>query len=343
MVQKRTREASHAGSWYEFRPAKLSSELDKYLSQVPDTINGKSLPIPGARAIIAPHAGYTYSGPCAAWAYKTLDLTGIKRVFLIGPSHKYYLTNCALSTCSKYETPFGDLTVDAAMCSELRETGDFSNIPFHKEVQEHCLEMHLPYLWKRLEQTFGDDASAYPLIVPIIVGVMGEAEEDHYGHLLAPYLKDSANACIISSDFCHWGSNYDYSPQYIDGVLKNPGHKSPSIIKPNGTTNADVEEPEEPEVSPPPYHEIIKKLDEIAMDAVETGVHGNFHRCIKVTGNTVCGSHPIGVVMAALEALKAEGLEDGKGKFKFIQYQRSGLVVDKDDFSVSYAAAYAVI
>ncbi|KAM7220807.1 Memo-like domain containing protein [Rhypophila decipiens] len=338
----RTREASHAGSWYEDRPAKLASELDSYLSKVPDTIDGANLPVPGARVIIAPHAGYSYSGPCAAWAYKALDLSGAKRVFLLGPSHKYYTETCALSTFSKYETPFGDLTVDTALCDELRETGDFSNIPVNREVQEHCLEMHLPYLWKRLEQTFGGDSDRFPPIVPIIVGVLNEAEEKTYGEVLAPYLKDPGNAFIISSDFCHWGSNYSYAPQYIDGKLQNPhGHTPIACDLSHIDLGFGVEQSSD--VSPPPLHEIIKKLDEMAMDAVESGTHGKFHKLISKTKNTVCGSHPIGVVMSALEILSEEGLADGKGKFKFIQYQRSGLVIDKKDYSVSYASAYAVL
>lgn len=302
------------------------------------------------------HAGYSYSGPCAAWAYKALDLSGVKRIFLLGPSHKYYTKDCALSTYSKYETPFGDLTVDAALCDELRKTGEFSNIPSRHEVDEHCLEMHLPYVWKRLEQTFGNDVDSFPPIVPIIVGVLTEVEEEKYGDILAPYLKDPGSAFIISSDFCHWGSNYSYAPQYINGILRNPygGTSSGNLshidlgfgVKPRAPKDGEVngsKEVDEPEVPLPPLHEIIKKLDEMAMDAVESGVHGNFYKLIASTRNTVCGSHPIGVIMAALEALAADGLEDGKGKFKFIQYQRSGLVVDKKDYSVSYASAYAIL
>jgi predicted class III extradiol MEMO1 family dioxygenase len=49
-----TREASHAGSWYEANPKKLSSQLDEFLDQVPATLDGSDLPIPGARVIIAP-------------------------------------------------------------------------------------------------------------------------------------------------------------------------------------------------------------------------------------------------------------------------------------------------
>lgn len=99
-----------------------------------------------------------------------------------------------------------------------------------------------------------------------------------------------------------------------------------------------VERPEEPEI-----HEVIQVLDRMAMDAVESGEHSQFYRVIQETQNTVCGRHPIGVMMAALEALVKDGSEGGKGNFKFVQYQRSNLVKKHWDFSVSYASAYAVV
>lgn len=76
------------------------------------------------------------------------------------------------------------------------------------------------------------------------------------------------------------------------------------------------------------------------MDAVETGEHKAFLTQLEETGNTVCGRHPIGVFMAAVEA--AEDIGDGQGKFKFVRYERSSLVESVRDSSVSYASAFAV-
>ncbi|KAK4997747.1 hypothetical protein LTR16_007244 [Cryomyces antarcticus] len=81
-----TRQATHAGSWYSSSRSELSSQLDAWLSQAQPgakhtgpqssiTAPAQQLPVPGARVIIAPHAGYAYSGPAAAWAYKALDLS----------------------------------------------------------------------------------------------------------------------------------------------------------------------------------------------------------------------------------------------------------------------------
>lgn len=326
MKLKGTREASHAHSWYDGNPNTLSDQLDGFLADVPSSVNGSNLPVSGAKVIIAPHAGYSYSGPCAAWAYKCLDFSKAKRVFVLGPSHTYYLHGCALTKFAKYATPFGDLTVDEAVTGELRNTGKFADIRSSGDVDEHSLEMHLPYIYKRITQTFSTEAE-YPTIVPILVGDNNGTEEKEFGEILAPYLKDPENAFVVSSDFCHWGSRFSYTAYAPNGNVQ----EIQSLSRRN------------PKPTKPPIHESIKIVDHQAMDAIETGKHDEFVNNLAHTKNTVCGRHPIGVTMAALEVLAKEKAEDGKHRFKFIQYQRSSLVEDVSDSSVSYASAYAVV
>ena len=82
----------------------------------------------------------------------------------------------------------------------------------------------------------------------------------------------------------------------------------------------------------------------MSMDAVECGEHDEFTRNIQETGNTVCGRHPIGVLLAALEILRGEGkIEGERGRLKFVKYERNEDVVDVKGSSVSYASAYAVL
>ena len=275
------------------------------------------------------HAGYSYSGPCAAWAYKSWDVSKAKRVFVLGPSHTYYLRGCALTKFASYETPFGDLAVDEDIIQALRDTGKFSDIPSSHDVSEHSLEMHFPYIYKRLEQTHGADSdkTKWPTVVPILVGDNNGAEEKAFGELLLPYFKDPENAFVVSSDFCHWGSRFSYT-SYVPSAERIS--ELTTLSRRSGSSTET------------PIHEGIKVLDEMAMDAIKTGVHDKFVDNLRVTKNTVCGRHPIGVTMAALEVL-AKDAEEGKGRFKFVQYQRSSLVEHVADSSVSYAAAYAVI
>lgn len=188
--------------------------------------------------------------------------------------------------------------------------------------------MHLPYLFKRLQQTHSD-SSAWPKIVPVLIGDNNGAQEKEFGALFAPYLRDPENAFIVSSDFCHWGTRFSYT-KYVPGPdrleeLRSLGRRA-------GT---DTETP---------IHEGIRVLDQLAMDAVASGRHDAFVENLAKTGNTVCGRHPIGVVMAALEELgKDGGVQEGEGKFKFVRYERSSLVESVSDSSVSYASAYAII
>jgi AmmeMemoRadiSam system protein B len=215
--------------------------------------------------------------------------------------------------------------------NELRETGLFSSQPRNKDVAEHSLEMHLPYLVKRLQQTHGDAHDKWPTIVPILVGSNNRQAEKKFGDVLVPYLKDPENAFIVSSDFCHWGDNFSYYAYYA----KKAGGEEVLSFKADRKHNVATDGP---------ISKSVDKLDGLAIEAVETGDHEKFVDNLKETQNTVCGRHPIGVMMAALEGLGEEvGLEDGKGRFKKVQYARSADLVEADGSSVSYVSFYAVL
>lgn len=252
----------------------------------------------------------------------------MKRIFVLGPSHTYYLKGCALTTFASCDTPFGELKVDSDVIKTLRKTGAFSDIPRSSDEDEHSLEMHLPYIWKRLEQAYGKDQSdQFPPIVPILVGDNSGAQEKEFGKLLAPYFEDPENAFVVSSDFCHWGSRFSYTAYVQDFDRLDE-------LRMLSRRNAGT---------PTPIHEGIKILDQLAMDAVASGKHDEFLGNLRLTKNTVCGRHPIGVTMAALEVAAGGNAVEGNGKFIFVRYERSSLVTSVSDSSVSYASAYAII
>ena len=105
------------------------------------------------RAIIAPHAGYRFSGETAAHAYAALSAarSRVRRVFVLGPSHHWFTRRCALSQMTSYETPLGDLAIDADTYAALRETGKFDTMSKQVDEDEHSIEMHLPYIVKCVE------------------------------------------------------------------------------------------------------------------------------------------------------------------------------------------------
>ncbi|VDP87279.1 unnamed protein product [Echinostoma caproni] len=149
-----------------FEASELSSQLSTWL----DAASFGSQP---ARAIIVPHAGYRYSGACAAFGFKQID----------SESTVHYVLNCAV-----YE--------------ELKSTGEFISFALGQDEDEHSIEMQFPYIAKVMER-FRDRFT----IVPIVVGNLSPEREALYGRILAPYLANSSNVFVISSDFCHWAEH----------------------------------------------------------------------------------------------------------------------------------------
>uniref|UniRef100_A0A2R9BGL7 Uncharacterized protein n=1 Tax=Pan paniscus TaxID=9597 RepID=A0A2R9BGL7_PANPA len=165
-------EASHSGNWYAASGPQLNAQLEGWLSQV------KSTKRP-ARAIIAPHAGYTYCGSCATHAYKQVDPSITQEIFILGPSHHVSLSQCALSSVDIYRTPLYDLRIDQKIYRELWKTGMF---------EPKAMEIHK------------DEFT----IIPVLVGALSESKEQEFRKLFSKYLADPSNFFVVSSDFCHW-------------------------------------------------------------------------------------------------------------------------------------------
>ncbi|KAF9167147.1 hypothetical protein DFQ26_005620 [Actinomortierella ambigua] len=351
------REASHAGSWYSSSRDKLDTQLTTWLEKAGrETKDGDALPIRNLRAIIAP-----------------------KRVFLLGPSHHVYLPGCALSKCDEYETPLGNLIIDKETTKKLHATGQFSEMSFETDEREHSLEMHLPYLYKCFEPNTTIPAPSKTLridppqvlLVPILVGALTTAKEAHYGQLLAPYLNDPDNLFVISTDFCHWGTRFDYT-YYADHhghVSHHLHHQYQKAAIKGSSGGAGPSPPQDP-----PIFSSIESLDHEGMTQIESGSHSAFAEYLHRTKNTICGRHPIGVLMAAIEALEKteEAAEErkhnkdnnngGSGgggdwleqqqqlqqkhqkykhhRIRFVHYAQSSQVRTIQDSSVSYASAF---
>ncbi|KAJ7361687.1 MEMO1 family [Mycena albidolilacea] len=305
------RMAAHAGDWYTNNTGiQLDADLTKWLDQV----EGPN-PVQGCKAIIAPHAGYAYSGPAAAWAYKSIDTTGIKRVFVLGPSHHIYINGCALSASDVYHNINGDLPLDLETIQELRATGKFEEIALADEEAEHSLEMHLPYIRKIFE---GKDIA----IVPIVVGAIGQRQEAEFGALLAPYLARDDTFCVVSSDFCHWGTRFSYTYYY-------PAPDAAGVRLSRSTNPSEDH----------PIHTSIRQLDHAAMDVLAhqpADAHKRFADYLEQTKNTICGRHPIGVLLGALATLAPERTAE----LKWVRYEQSGECLTIKDSSVSYASAW---
>jgi AmmeMemoRadiSam system protein B len=185
-----------AGSFYPGQPQQLHETISAYLQ---DVIPGGKVP----KAIIVPHAGYMYSGPVAASAYARLIPAAdtIKRVVLIGPSHRVGFIGIALSACQAFTTPLGNIALDGSANAALLK------LPFVLQLeqahqQEHSLEVHLPFLQEVLH-----DFSLIPLVV-------GEASAEQISQVLELLWGGEETLLVVSSDLSHY---HDYATaQHLD-------------------------------------------------------------------------------------------------------------------------------
>ncbi len=183
-----------AGQFYPDDAATLAAEVDGYLAaaQVPGGDADNAPP----KALIVPHAGYMYSAPVAATAYARLaPLRGtVRRVVLMGPSHRVMLSGLALSSSTAFATPLGEVATD----SEARETLlDLPQVHVMDDAHaaEHSLEVHLPFLLSCL-----DDFTVVPLVA-------GSASAEDVAQVLEHLWGGPETLIVISSDLSHY---HDY-------------------------------------------------------------------------------------------------------------------------------------
>jgi MEMO1 family protein len=131
-----------AGQFYTSNKGLLSDEIDEYLSRA-DVEKADPPPM----GLICPHAGYVYSGPCAAYSYKTVAGTKFDVVVVLGLSHRVPGSVSVLNEES-YRTPLGKVPIDARHTAQLLEAEDFIDQDRRLFAAEHSIEVQLPFLQK---------------------------------------------------------------------------------------------------------------------------------------------------------------------------------------------------
>jgi hypothetical protein len=194
------RPAVKAGTWYPGESEFLASFLDSLLDQEATT----NQPPPGSRirALIVPHAAYRYSAAIAANAYRALLAQHYERVIVIGPAHRASYPGLSILDVDGYQTPLGNIWLDHNGIRQLRRSRMISNRP-HAHALEHSIELQLPFLQRVLSGNW--------LLIPILVGDMGEQDYELAGRLIRPLLNENT-LLVISGDFTHYGPVYDYVP-----------------------------------------------------------------------------------------------------------------------------------
>lgn len=184
------RQPAVAGQFYPGEAKRLREAITHYL------VTAKANGAPTPKAIIAPHAGYIYSGPIAGNAYARLaqGQDNIRRIILIGPAHWAPVRGLAASSADAFATPLGTVPLDQEARLEILSFPQV-NIYDGAHEREHGLEVHLPFL-----QIIFSDFTLVPLVV-------GEATPNEVAEVLDCLWGDDGTVIVVSSDLSHY---HDY-------------------------------------------------------------------------------------------------------------------------------------
>ncbi len=174
-----------AGGFYPADPRRLQAEVARLLAAVPASAG------PAPKALIAPHAGYVYSGAVAAAAFAELRGRAVPRVVVIGPAHFVALRGIAVPTAQAFATPLGRVPVDRDALATIADLPcviemDAAHAP------EHAIEVELPFL-QALLPPFA--------LVPLLVG---GAAPDEVAQVLARLWGGADTLIVVSSDLSHY-------------------------------------------------------------------------------------------------------------------------------------------
>jgi AmmeMemoRadiSam system protein B len=202
MSELPVRRPAVAGQFYPGDPDTLRESIQKYTdaATLPDDLGT-------VRAVIAPHAGYVYSGPTAGYAFKALATLPQKKwmVYLLGPAHRVPFRGVALGQYSAFNTPLGDVPIAVDVVAEMVSRSPLYNRTPGAHVPEHCLEVEVPFLqmtlpdFRLIPMLFGD-------VDPRGVGA------DLVGHIGADDL------VVVSNDLSHFHP-YDQAHQLDHSLL----------------------------------------------------------------------------------------------------------------------------
>jgi MEMO1 family protein len=207
-TRQTTRQPAVAGMFYPSEPATLRAMIEQFLHEVAPQHATRQQP----KAIIAPHAGYIYSGPIAASAYACLQQptskNKIKRVAILAPAHRYPVAGLAVTLANYYATPLGKVKIDVTSAEKLLQ------LPFVEACEEafdteHAAEVQIPFLQIVLKGAAGADFA----IIPILVG---GASAEQAAAAIKQLWDGDETLIIISSDLSHY---YSYTEaQALDTI-----------------------------------------------------------------------------------------------------------------------------
>jgi AmmeMemoRadiSam system protein B len=220
----RVRPPAVAGSFYPADASELSGLLDECFVASPLGPQGVTAPSSALVAGMVPHAGYIYSGPCAAHLYALLEMS-VRRVILLGVNHQAGGHKAALSPWERWRTPLGEVTVDQELNDFLAARVRFLRQDDVAHAQEHSIEVQLPFL----QRVLGDFT-----FLPVSLSHLSREECAELGAAIAEVSKADSQArtlVLASSDLSHY-----LSPRETD-ALDQMALEQVLALSPDGLLN----------------------------------------------------------------------------------------------------------
>jgi AmmeMemoRadiSam system protein B len=214
-----------AGLWYSNSPKRLSQEIDEYMNQANlPALQGEVV------GVIAPHAGYRYSGPTAGYAFRSVKGQEYDLVVVASPLHAYHPAPFLTSSHDAYSTPLGNVRIDTQAINDLEryldeQTGE--QITRIRNDGEHSLEIELPFLQRALEGEF--------TLLPLMVRSQNSQAIEHLGKGLAKISHDRSILLVASSDLSH------FYPEAVANRLDSEMLRQISAFSPEGVLKAEHE------------------------------------------------------------------------------------------------------
>ncbi len=179
-----------AGLFYPKDPKALSDQIDYFLKNT----GGASKITGEIKALIAPHAGYVYSGQVAAEAYRSVQGKPVDTVIILSPCHRYGFYGASIYIKGGYETPLGVVKIDEQLALELSDKTGFQYVAAaHRE--EHAVEVQIPFIQKTLPEA---------KIVPVIMGIPSQKTIKRLAKALASVTSGKNVLILASTDLSHF-------------------------------------------------------------------------------------------------------------------------------------------
>jgi AmmeMemoRadiSam system protein B len=189
-----------SGFWYPGSEEDLKAMVDTYLEEADIVWQAGRI-----RAVIAPHAGFRYSGRCAAYAFKPLKEQNVDRVIVLAPTHRVRFRGLAALEADAYATPLGPIPIDREAVGRLLDEKRIQSMTGAFQ-REHALENMLPFL-QRTVGTFR--------LVPLVAGQLALEDYEPLANSIKGIL-DERTVLVVSSDFTHYGDAFGYKPFPVD-------------------------------------------------------------------------------------------------------------------------------